>query len=148
MSHEEWEERVITYARHSGQKLLVYPMAWYAGPQFPSRREPSDGINIVVARDRKQYIMWTTHPADWYATLLERFGKEGLQFQGSLTLLRLGSLLKNMNIDLEAIRGGADTYNNMLWNNRVQSGTNDWTPLYNALNLATIAENRKDKKPL
>ncbi|MBU4272261.1 MAG: family 10 glycosylhydrolase [Planctomycetes bacterium] len=148
MNHREWIDRVVQYARHSGQNLLVYPLAWYAGPQFPSQREPSDGLNIVVARDRKQYSVWTTHPADWYATLLERFGKEGLQFQGSLTLMRLGNLLKNMDIDLEAIRGGADTYNNMLWNNRVQSSTNDWTPFYNALNFKRLTEENKDKKPL
>jgi hypothetical protein len=139
MDHEEWTDRVVQYARHSGQKLLVYPMAWYHGPQFPSEREPSDGFSVVAARDRRQYIRWTTNPPDWYADLLERFGREGLEFQGALTLMRLGSLLQKMNTDLEAIKGGADTFNNMLWNNHVQEGTCDWTPLYNARNFNVIA---------
>ena len=85
-------------------------------------------------------------PADWYATLLERFGKEGLEFQGALTLMRLGSLMQKMNINLEAIKGGADTFNNMLWNNQVQSSTNDWTPIYNARNFKTLAEREQETR--
>ncbi len=145
MSHAEWIDRIVTYARHSGQGLLVYPMAWYHGPQFPSEREPSGGLDLVIARDRKVYLRWTTQPADWYADLLERFTKEGLEFQGALTLMRLGTLLQNMNTDIEAIKAGADTYNNMLWNNQVQGSTGDWTPLYNVRNFNTLAEILNDK---
>ena len=61
--------------------------------------------------------------------------------------MRLGSLLENMNIDLTAIQGGADTYNNMLWNNCVQSSTNDWTPIYNARNFRTLTEDNQGKQP-
>ncbi|MCX5771786.1 MAG: hypothetical protein NTZ09_16160, partial [Candidatus Hydrogenedentes bacterium] len=147
MNHAEWMAHVIQYARHSGQNLLVYPMAWYHGPQFPCDCEPPDGFDMVVAGDRKQYSRWTTHPADWYAGLLERFGTEGLSFQGALTLMRLGSLLERMNIDLESIKAGADTFNNMMWNNQVQSSTNDWTPIYNARNFNIIAERVKEKGP-
>ena len=82
MDHAEWVDRVVQYARHSGQNLLVYPMAWYHGPQFPSKREPADGHHMVVARDRKQYGRWTTDPVDWYAPMLERFAKEGLRVPG------------------------------------------------------------------
>jgi hypothetical protein len=139
MTRGEWIDRVVQYARHSGQNLLVYPMAWYHGPQFPSQREPADGFNMLRARDRKQYIAWTTDPTDWYAPLLERFGKEKLQFQGALTLLRLGSLMEKMNVDLDAIKGGADTFNNMLWNDHVQSSTNDWTAIYNVRNFKSMA---------
>lgn len=135
MTRSEWIERLVTYARHSGQNLLVYPLVWYHGPQFPSAREPSDGFDVIVGADRKQYVRWTTHPADWYASLMERFGREGLTFQGSLTLLRLGSLLKKMNVDLDAIKAGADTFNNMLWNNQVQASPQDWTLEYNARNF-------------
>jgi hypothetical protein len=142
MTRSEWIERLVTYARHSGQNLLVYPLVWYHGPQFPSTREPADGFDIIVGADRKQYVRWTTHPADWYAELLERFGREGLAFQGSLTLLRLGSLLKNMNVDLDAIKGGADTFNNMLWNNQVQASPQDWTLQYNARNFTAIVEGK------
>jgi len=142
MTREQWINHMVDYAHHSGQNLLVYPLAWYHGPQYPSQREPADGFDMVVARDRKQYSRWTTHPADWYAGLLERFGREGLRFQGSLTLLRLGSLMKQMNIDLEAIKGGAATYNNMLWNDHVQAGTQDWTTQYNARNYTAIVEGK------
>lgn len=146
-NHREWIDRVVEYSKFTGQSLLVYPMAWYHGPLFPSQREPAGGLDLVVAEDRKQYLRWTTEPADWYATLLERFEKEGLAFQGALTLMRLGSLLENMNIDLDAIKGGADTFNQMLWNNGVQSSTNDWTRIYNARNFDTLAEENKNKKP-
>jgi len=147
MNHEEWMAHVIQYARHSGQNLLIYPMAWYHGPVFPSEYEPAGGFDMVVTGDRKQYSRWTTHPADWYAGLLERFAQEGLAFQGALTLMRLGSLMEKMNIDLDSIKGGADTYNNMMWNDQVQSSTKDWTPIYNARNFNTIAERIKGKGP-
>lgn len=144
----EWTDRLTQYARHSGQNLLIYPMAWYHGPQFPSEREPASVFDWAVASDRKQYTRWTTAPVDRYDTLLARFDELGLSFQGALTLLRLGSLMKRMNIDLETIRSGADTFNNMLWNNHVQSSTNDWTILYNTINCRTTTEENKDKKPL
>ena len=35
-NRDEWIDRLVSYARHSGQNLLVYPLAWYHGPQFPS----------------------------------------------------------------------------------------------------------------
>ena len=128
----------MQYARHTGQRLLIYPMAWYHGPLFPSEREPAGSLGIAIAPDRNMYLRWTTQPADWYAGLLDRFGREGLRYQGSLTLMRLGSLLQTTNIDLASIQAGKETYNNMLWNDQVQASTNDWTPIYNARNLNTI----------
>ena len=122
-------------------------MAWYHGPLFPSQREPSGAFRLWWSRGSQAVYAWTTHPADWYAKLLERFGKEGLEFQGAMTLMRLGSLLEKMNIDLDAIKAGADTFNNMLWNNQVQSSTNDWTPIYNARNYKTLTEDNENKKP-
>ncbi len=148
LSCDEWIDRVTQYARFSGQNLLIYPIAWYHGPLFPSEREPSGAFDVVVARDRKQYVRWTTTPTDWYAKMLERLGQQGLAFQGAMTLMRLGSLLEKMNINLDAIKSGADTFNNMLWNNCVQSSTNDWTPIYNARNYKTLTEDNKTKKPI
>ncbi len=148
LTREEWVDHLAAYARHSGQGLLAYPMAWYHGPQFPSEREPADGFGMAVTPDRLQYSRWTTHPEDWYATLLERFAQEGLAFQGALTLLRLGSLMQKMNIDLDAIKNGAETFNNMLNNDQVQSSTNDWTPIYNARNFTRMAEAIKGKPPM
>ena len=125
MNHVEWVERVLAYARHSGQNCLIYPLAWYAGPQFPSEREPSEpsGISFFATPDRKLYSRWNSHPADWFANLLERCEQEGVEFYGALTLLRLGSLMQEMNTDLEAIQAGAATCNNLLWNDHVQEGT-------------------------
>jgi len=147
MTRDEWIDHVVQYMRYTGQGLLIYPMAWYEGPQFPSAFEPSDAFDTFVARDRKQYARWTTHPEDWYAKLFDRFGREGLAFQGALTLMRLGSLLQKMNIDLDAIKAGAETFNNMSWNDNVQASTNDWTPFYNALNLNVVAEKLKGAPP-
>lgn len=135
MTHAEWVDRMVTYASHSGQNLLVYPIVWYHGPHYPSEREPSGNFNVVVGRDRKQYTCWTSHPSDWVAEILERFDKEGLDFKAALTLLRLGTLMEKMNINLESIKAGEDTINNMLKSDQVQAGTQDWTTLYNVRNF-------------
>jgi hypothetical protein len=140
MNYAEWLDRVVTYTKHTGQRLLSYPICWYHGPIFPSEREPSDVFHWVAAKDRKLYNPWTTEPPDWPAVLLERFGREGLEFQGVLTLLRLGSLMKRMNIDLPAIQSGADTINNLLSCDKVQEGANDWTVSYNALNYPALVK--------
>lgn len=145
---EEWVERVVEYMRHSGQGLLVYPLVWYHRPQYPSQREPADAFDVVVAPDRRQYSRWTTQPSEWVAPLLERFGAEGLEFQASLTLLRLGSLMQRMNIDLESIRAGADTINNLLDDDQVQTGTGDWTIVYNARNYARLVEYHAAEKDM
>ena len=135
MNGEDWLERVITYMRHTGQNLLAYPIIWYHGPFYPSEREPVGYFDWAAAPDRKLYVRWTAHPKDWVAQLLERFQQEGLEFQATLTLLRLGSLMQNMNIDFEAIKSGKETYNNMLANDCVQSSTRDWTMEYNIRNF-------------
>ena len=141
-NHEEWTERMVSYMKHSGQRLLTYPLVWYHHPIYPSDIEPCGDFGWISAPDRQYYNPWTTRPADWVAQTLERFGEEGLEFQASMTLLRLGTLMEKMNIDLESIKAGADTYNNMLNNNQVQSSTMDWTPIYNVLNLQKSAEGR------
>jgi hypothetical protein len=140
LSKEEWAERIVAYMRHSGQGLLVYPLVWYHGPQYPSQREPADAFDTVVAPDRRQYARWTTHPPEWVAPLLDRLAAARLEFVASLTLLRLGSLMRRMNCDLAAIVAGADTINNMLWCDQVQTGTSDWTVVYNARNYPGLLE--------
>lgn len=140
MFFDQWLDRIITHAHHTGQKLLSYPICWYHGPLFPSEREPADCFNIVVAEDRKIYNSWTTQPPDWPAVLLERFDNEGLEFTGALTLLRLGSLMEKMNTDLDTIKAGAETINSMLWNDNVQAGAMDWTKVYNARNYERLVE--------
>lgn len=140
ITQEEWVGRVIEYARHTGQKLFTYPLAWYHGPQWPSEVEPADAFDAVAARDRKQYVRYTTNPPEWVAPMLERFEAEGFEFVGALTLLRLGSLMRKMNTDLSAIQAGADTINSMLWNDQVQAGTMDWTVKYNARNYPALVE--------
>jgi hypothetical protein len=149
MTQEEWVDRITTYLRYTGQKLFVYPICWYHGPILPMHREPSNAMEVVAGRDRKLYTRWTTHPEDWLPGMLERFGKEGLGFQASMTLMRLGSLMEKMNIDLASIKQGADTVNSMLWNDNVQAGTQDWTPIYNVRNFTRhleLTENGQDMK--
>jgi hypothetical protein len=140
MTFPDWLDRVVSYAKFTGQSLLSYPICWYHGPFFPSKREPSSAFVWLTARDRKQYMAWTTQPPDWPAAVLERFGKEGMDFQGVVTLLRLGSLMKQMNVDLPAIQKGAPTINNMLWCDQVQAGTMDWTTVYNPANFKELAK--------
>ncbi len=140
----EWIERITDYLKHSGQSTLIYPMAWYHGPLFPSALEKPDALEVVVAEDRKQYVRWTTKPADWYPALLKRFEQEGLSFVGSLTLLRLSSLMEKMNADMESIVAGADTINNVTFDNKVRAGTFDsWTYALNAQWLAKAADTLK-----
>lgn len=145
-NHEEWIERIVEYARHSGQGLLIYPLAWYHGPLFPAKHEPSGAMDGVAMPDRKLYLRWTTQPVDWYARLLERFERERLAFQGALTLMRLGSLMAQMNTDGEKIEAGVDTIDNISWKGIVQGSTGDWTPLYNVRNFARVAELLKTKE--
>jgi len=137
----EWIERLITYARYTGQSTLAYPIVWYHGPLYPSKREPVNYIGSVSSRhDRQMIIHWTTQPDDWVAELLERFGREQMQFRAVLPIMRLGSLMEKMNVDLESIKTGTDTINNMTFKDQVQMGTYDWTVKYNLRNFQTILD--------
>jgi len=140
---ETWVDRAVSYMSSTGQNLLVYPLAWYHGPMFPSQNEPSDGLGIKIDSDRLVYGWYTTQPDDWYKNLLTKLGEKGIGFVGSLTLMRLGSLMAQMNLDEESVRGGADTINNVLSDGQIQPGTIDWTPIYNAMNYPAILEKGK-----
>ncbi len=133
-TEQEWLDRTISYMQYTGQNLLTYPIVWYHGPLYPSKCEPSGLAESVAAPDRTIYARWTSDLTDWVDVLLKKFEKENLEFQGALTLLRLGSLMKDMNINLDSIKAGKETYNNMLANDQVQSSTADWTVEYNVLN--------------
>lgn len=133
-TEQEWLERTISYMHFTGQNLLTYPIVWYHGPVYPSKCELSGLAESVAAPDRTIYARWTSDLTDWVDILLKKFEKEGLEFQGALTLLRLGSLMKDMNINLDSIKVGKETYNNMLANDQVQASTADWTVEYNVLN--------------
>lgn len=133
-SRAEWIDRVAAFMRHTGQSLLIYPIAWYHGPQFPSELEPADAFETAVASDRRMYGRYTTEPPEWVMPLLDTFARHRLSFLAEVRFFRLGSLMRRMNINLGAIKAGADTINNMLWNDQVQSGTMDWTVVYNARN--------------
>lgn len=149
MTFQEWLDRMVAYARHSGQTTLTYPILWYHGPFYPSQREPVNYFDWSVAgKDRKLYVRWTTQPNDWVAELLQRFGQERLEFTSQLSLLRLGSLMQRMNVDLDAIKAGKDTINNMMFDDHVQSGTGEWTTEYNIRNFAQLTEYREAGKPL
>jgi hypothetical protein len=141
-SDEEWLDRTVSYMKYSGQNILTYPVIWYHGPLYPSTSEPVGYFETATGKDRKLYARWTSQPVDWVTDLLKRFEKEDLKFNASMTLLRLGSLMKNMNINLESIKSGKETYNNMLYNNCVQSSPNDWTTLYNVFNFEKEAQGK------
>ena len=144
---KDWLDRHVQYMHHSGQNRLVYPIVWYHGPQFPSKTQPADTFDWVESPvDRKQYTRMTLHPDDWVDELLSRFDKEKLEFVASMTMLRLGNLMKDMNIDLEAIKLGKPTYNNMRGNGQVQSCTNDWTCEYNTRNFPELLKWMADGK--
>ncbi|HOF60274.1 MAG TPA: family 10 glycosylhydrolase [Candidatus Latescibacteria bacterium] len=144
INRDQWTDRIVAYMKHTGQQSLTYPLAWYHGPTFPSDREPSSQLDWIVAPDRTCYSRWTSHPVDWYQGLLQCFSDEGLTFRGSLTLLRLGSLMAGMQVDEEAIHRGADTYNAVLWNGTVRAGTGDWTPMYDARFMSELAKKLDD----
>jgi Uncharacterized protein conserved in bacteria len=131
--HVVWSRHISEYMKFSGQNLLVYPINWYHGPVIPVKSQPCERWNTFNASDRKLYWRSTLTPPDWLDTLLSKFDKDGLDFIGSMTLLRLGRLMKGMNNDLDAIKKGADTYNNMLFDDNVQSSCNDWTQVYNPI---------------
>jgi len=133
MDHTQWVDHVLAYARHSGQNLIQPIMCWYYGPQFPSETNYSDNTNIMASPDHILWARATQQPADWWAYLLTQAGEAGIGIVGALSLFRLSSLLQGMNIDLPSIQAGADTYNNMLANNQVQSTIGDWTGDFNAL---------------
>jgi len=137
LTFDTWLERLITFAKYQGTNRLTYPIIWYHGPLYPSPTEPANYFDWSVASpvSRNLYIRWTTHPKDWVERLLSRFDEEGLEFVAQVTYMRLGSLMERMNIDLTAIKAGADTINNMRADDKVQSGAADWTGEYNVRNF-------------
>ncbi len=136
LTFDTWLDRMITFAKYSGMNRLTYPIIWYHGPLYPSETEPASYFDWSVAgENRNLYIRWTTQPEDWVERLLDRFDRENLEFVSQVTYIRLGSLMEKMNVDLEAIRAGADTINNMRADDKVQSGAADWTGEYNVRNF-------------
>ena len=137
LTFDTWLDRMVTFAKYEGMNRLTYPVIWYHGPLYPSPSEPANYFDWSVASpvNRNLYIRWTTHPEDWVEKLLTRFDKEHLEFVSQVTYIRLGSLMEKMNIDLDAIKAGADTINNMRADDKVQSGAGDWTGQYNVRNF-------------
>lgn len=139
----DWSENILKYVRHTGQNMLVYPINWYAGPLFACKSQPAGLWQWLTLPDHSQYTVTTTTPDDWVSPFLDKCEEAGVDFVGGMTLLRLGNLLKNMNIDLDSIIAGEDTYNNMRCDNKVMTSCNDWTVQYNPLNIEKqIAEGR------
>jgi hypothetical protein len=137
LTFDMWLDRMVAFAKYEGMNRLTYPVIWYHGPLYPSPTEPANYFDWSVASpvNRNLYIRWTTHPEDWVEKLLTRFDKEHLEFVSQVTYIRLGSLMEKMNIDLGAIKAGADTINNMRSDDKVQSGAGDWTGQYNVRNF-------------
>ncbi|MBQ4087447.1 MAG: hypothetical protein IJC78_04290 [Clostridia bacterium] len=144
LSFATWSDNIIRYAHHTGQNMLVYPINWYSGPMFYCESQPAGLWRGLTLPDHSQYTITTTTPDDWVSPFLDKCEQANIDFVGGMTLLRLGNLLKNMNVDLDAIVKGKDTYNNMRCDNRVQKSCNDWTIEYNPINIENqIAEGRE-----
>ena len=140
---DEWGDKFIEYAKHTGQNIIVQPINWYSGPMFDSKTQPAALWYWLTLSNRQQYTVTSSKPDDWVSPFLDKCEAAGIDFIGGMTLLRLGNLLKNMNVDLDAIIDGHDTYNNMRFDNKVQASTNDWTLIYNALNLEKMIKEGK-----
>lgn len=136
----DWIDKYIEYAKHTGQNVLVQPINWYSGPIFDSETQPGSSWYWNALENHEQYTVTTSTPCDWITPFLEKCEKADIDFIGGMTLLRLGNLIKNMNTDLVSIQTGADTYNNMRCDNKVQTSCNDWTALYNARNIEKMID--------
>lgn len=144
LTFDAWLDRLVTFAEFEGANRLTYPIIWYHGPLYPSPTEPANYFDWSVAgTNRNLYIRWTTHPEDWVEKLLTRFDREHLEFVSQVTYIRLGSLMEKMNTDLESIRAGQDTINNMRADDKVQSGAGDWTGEYNVRNFDRQLQSRE-----
>ena len=142
---EEWCDKFIEFAKHTGQNVLVQPIHWYFGPYFDSETQPSGLLFWLSLADHNQYSIASTKAYDWITPFLDKFEEAGIDFIGGMTLMRLGNLIKNMNIDSEAIVNGADTYNNIRFDGGIMTGTNDWTRIYNPVNHERMVAEGKER---
>ena len=103
---------MIDYFRWTGQNLFMYPIFMYSSLIYPSAVESWGGGRSVghdVAADQ-----------DWIALALEMFGKEGIYFIPSLTMLDLPSLRQQQMTDVDKVKAGTDTINMVLANDGVR----------------------------
>jgi len=140
--YEEWLDRAVTMMKHTGQNILVYPILWYHGPLYPSKVDRPNYFDCFMPSpvDRKMYVRWTDDPGDWPEMLMDRFDREGLDFVAQACYIRLGSLMKQMNSDTNAVAKGADTVNVVWKDGYVQPGTGDWTYAYDVHDFNAFAE--------
>lgn len=139
---EEFIDNHIKYMKFSGQNHLTYPINWYHGPIVPVECQPSSRFVLIGKENRKRYFAAKrTEIGDWLEYWLSRFDEEGFTFKGSMTLMRLGRLMKDMNVDEESVKKGADTYNNVLFNGSIQQSLNDWTTAYNPISFDNWLDN-------
>lgn len=149
---QDWTERHIDYMHLTGQNRLVYPINWYHGPNIPVQSQPGNRWNGLVLAENGSRAFYgrsvTGDFPDWLDGLLTRFDAEGLHFTGSMTLMRLGRLIGMMNTDETAVRAGADTVCNVLYDGTVQNSTNDWTTEYDYYPTTEIGEWGKPQTPI
>jgi len=139
---EEFIDNHIKYMKFSGQNHLTYPINWYHGPIVPVECQPSSRFVLIGKENRKRYFAAKKNNiSDWLEYWLSRFDEEGFGFKGSMTLMRLGRLMKDMNVDEASVKNGADTYNNVLFNGSIQQSLNDWTTAYNPISFDNWLDN-------
>lgn len=120
-------QNICDYLDYSGQNVLFHPAVWYNGPIYNSLVEPrgrGQGANGGSGCPRDA----------WLDILLKRFGERGLQFNATLNVHTLPSLLASANTDIEKIKAGEPTFNTVTKDNQVLSET--WhhkPPAFNAM---------------
>lgn len=115
------------YMDYSGQNVLFHPAVWYNGPLYNSLLEPrgrGQGANGGGGCPRNA----------WLDILLKRFEERGLQFNATMNVHTLPSLLASANTDIERIKAGEPTFNTVTRDNQVLGETwHHLPPAFNAI---------------
>jgi len=130
-SRLEWSVRVAQHLHMCGMNHITYPINWYHGPFYPSDIENSHYFELIATENRDLYARWIKKPYDWVSEFLEELNKYSINFQGSLSLIRLSSLMEKIN-DTNILNATSV--------NQYQRGTKDWTITYNTENFQKMAD--------
>ena len=109
--------RLVSYMKYTGQNLIILPIAWYSGPNYPSSLESSGTEG------------WERYPGDTIDFILKMFEKNDLSFIGLFRAWTTGTLARRqMEVSEEEVKNGADTVNQMMWNNEMSYNLNPLHP--------------------
>lgn len=99
--------RLLDYMASMNQNVLLYPMAWYAGPLYGTSVEPfenhkSNGLGGI-----------RPHPDGWFSYLLKRLNARGMKFNAGVHIHELPSLKPFIVLDPAKIAQGTETVVNI-----------------------------------